>query len=127
MRMVDDRTERTLRGLMILGMTIILGSAVVFITLAYVQIVVSPAAVLIAVTCLVVWAAITSSGGGGTPPPLVVPARPRRLITWDDAEKAYDLHRRGAISKAQLDATLAAVVPQAPPDAPPSDRGRHGR
>lgn len=127
MRIVDDATERTLRSLMVLAMSVILGSTVVWFTLAYVQVVVSPAAVLALVSGVVVWAAVNSSGGSGTPPPPAPPARPRRLVTWEDAERAVDLHRKGAISKAQLDATLAAVVPPALSDVPPSDGGRRGR
>ena len=51
MRIVDDATERTLRSLMVLVMSVILGSTVVWFTLAYVQVVVSPAAVLALVRC----------------------------------------------------------------------------
>ncbi len=128
MKIVDDTTEQTVRSLMVLAMSIIVGSVVVWFTLAYIQIVVSPAAVLVGVSGLVIWAAANSSGGTGTTPtPLVVPARPRRVITWEDAERAEILYRKGAISKAQLDATLAAVVPPTARDAPSAGRGRHGR
>lgn len=127
MRFVDDATERTVRGLMVLAMSIILGSAVVWLTLAYVKVVVSPAAVLVAVTGIVLWSAVQSAGGSRTPPSPAPPARPQRPVTWDDAHRAAELHRMGVITKAQLDATLKAVVPQGLSDAPSSDRGRNGR
>lgn len=127
MRLINEATELTVRSLMVLAMSIILGSIAAWVTLAFFKVVVAPAAVLATVTGVVIWVAVQNSGGSRTPPPPLPPARPQRPITWDDAQRAAELHRMGVITKAQLDATLKAVVPPTPSDAPPCDRGRHGR
>lgn len=126
MRFVSSATELTVRSLMVLAMTVIVGTISLWFFMAWIGIVVSLPFAFVVIAGIVVWAAINSGGVSHTPPP-APPAPPRRHYTMDDANRACVMYSQRLISKEQLDAILESVMPPPRPDNPSDDRGRHGR
>jgi hypothetical protein len=119
--------ERLLLNLVAFIAVVVLGGAVAWLFMSFVGIHLPLPLVIGGFALAIGWHALNGSDDDRTPPPPPPPARPRRPVTWEDAQRAADLYRAGLISREQLDATLAAVVPPPPPDMqPPVDRGQHG-
>jgi hypothetical protein len=125
MRRIYGAAERLLLNVVAFIAVVVLGGLLAWLFTSFVGIHM-PLPLMIGGFALVVgWHAMTGSDDDRMPPP-PPPARPRRPVTWEDAQRAADLYRAGLVTREQLDATLAAVVPPPTPEAPPADRGRHG-
>jgi len=125
MRNIRRAIERALLYLAVLSAIIAIGTVSVWLTLQYVGIRISLAGVLMVVVAAVIYF-ILNAPRPTTPPPTPPPARPRRQITWEDAQRAASLYRAGLITKEQFDTTLGAVVPPGPGPVAQED-GRYGR
>lgn len=127
MRRMYGAAERLLLNLVAFIAVVALGGAVAWLFMSFVGIHLPLPVVIAGFAVVIGWHAVNGSDDDRTPPPPPPPARPRRAVTWEDAQRAADLYRAGLITREQLDATLAAVVPPPAPDTPPPvDRGRHG-
>jgi len=125
MRTLRRAVERALRYLAGLSAIIAIGTVAVWLGLQYVGVKISPTGALLLVVIAVLYF-VLNTPRPATPPPPPPPTRPRRQVTWEDAQRAASLYRAGLITKEQFEATLAAVVP--PSSAPgPQDDGRRGR
>lgn len=126
MRRMYGTAERLLLNLVAFMAVVALGGTLAWLALSFEGFHVPLPVVIGGFAIVIGWYAMNGSDDDRTPPPPPPPARPRRPVTWEDAQRAADLYRAGLITREQLEATLAAVVPPPAQDTPPSDGGRHG-